>query len=130
MGIKGIHHIALKCNGLQEFSKTVKFYKDILGLKLVRAWGSGKDMAMMLDTGAGVMEIFANAEDKPNVGAIRHFAFNVDDTAETVEKVRKAGYKITMEPTNIVIPSNPPYPAKIAFCIGPVGEEIEFFEEK
>ncbi len=130
MGIKGIHHIALKCSGLQEFTKTVKFYKDILGLKLIRAWGSGKDMAMMLDTGAGIMEIFANAEDEPNVGAIRHFAFSVDDTAEIVEKVRKAGYKITTEPTNIVIPSNPPYPAKIAFCIGPVGEEIEFFQEK
>ena len=44
-----------------------------------------------------------------------------------VEAVRKAGYEITMEPTDNCIPSNPPYPARIAFCIGPVGEEIEFF---
>ena len=44
--------------------------------------------------------------------------------------LRAAGYKITMEPTDIVIGSTPPYPARIAFCIGPVGEELEFFCEK
>jgi glyoxylase I family protein len=35
-----------------------------------------------------------------------------------------------MEPTDICIPSAAPYPARIGFCIGPVGEEIEFFQEK
>ena len=37
---------------------------------------------------------------------------------------------VTVEPKDICIPSNPPYPARIGFCIGPVGEEIEFFQEK
>jgi glyoxylase I family protein len=32
-----------------------------------------------------------------------------------------------MEPKDIVIASEPPYPARIGFCIGPVGEEVEFF---
>ena len=32
--------------------------------------------------------------------------------------------------TNIEIQSNPIFPARIAFCVGPVGEEIEFFDEK
>ncbi|MEI3049677.1 MAG: hypothetical protein ACLTEU_10860 [Roseburia inulinivorans] len=26
--------------------------------------------------------------------------------------------------------SNPPFPIRVAFCIGPVGEEIEFFQER
>ena len=31
---------------------------------------------------------------------------------------------------DIVIASEPPFPAKIAFCRGPLPEEIEFFQEK
>jgi len=57
-------------------------------------------------------------------------AFAVKDVDACVEAVRAAGYEITVEPNDIVIPSNPPLPARIAFCIGPVGEEIEFFCEK
>ena len=128
--IKGIHHIALKAKGLDNFNKLVEFYRDILGLPVVRTWGTEKDPAMMLDTGAGLLEIFANAKDKLGSGALRHMAFEVDNTDACVAAVRAAGYEITMEPTDIVIASEPPYPARIAFCIGPVGEEVEFFQVK
>ena len=43
---------------------------------------------------------------------------------------RKAGYAVTMEPVDIEIMSKPSLPARIAFIIGPVGEEIELFCEK
>lgn len=128
--IKGIHHIALKCHGIEEFDKTVKFYSEILGLPIARCWGEGVSQGIMLDTGAGLLEIFANAEDYPEASIVRHFAFDVEDTDACVEAVRAAGYKITMEPTDIVIASEIPYPARIAFCIGPVGEEVEFFKVK
>ena len=128
--IKGIHHIALKAKGLDNFNKLVEFYRDILGLPVVRTWGTAEDPAMMLDTGAGLLEIFANANDELGSGALRHMAFEVDNTDACVAAVRAAGYKITMEPTDIVISSEPPYPARIAFCIGPVGEEVEFFQVK
>ena len=128
--VKGVHHIAIKCCGVEEFEKAVSFYKDIIGLKVARSWGEGENQGIMLDTGAGLFEIFANAEEKLPMGAFRHVALDVEDTDSLVEAVRKAGYQITMEPTDIVIGSNPPYPARIAFCIGPVGEEIEFFNVK
>ncbi|MBE6600584.1 MAG: VOC family protein [Ruminococcaceae bacterium] len=128
--IKGIHHIALKAKGLDNFNKLVEFYRDILGLPVVRTWGTAEDPAMMLDTGAGLLEIFANANDELGSGALRHMAFEVDNTDACVAAVRAAGYKITMEPTDIVISSEPPYPARIAFCIGPVGDEVEFFQVK
>lgn len=128
--IKGIHHIALKCHGIEEFDKTVKFYSELLGLPVARRWGEGTGQGIMLDTGAGLLEIFANAEDYPTSSIVRHFAFDVEDTDACVEAVRAAGYKITMEPTDIVIASEIPYPARIAFCIGPVGEEVEFFKVK
>ena len=125
--ITGIHHIALKACGTEEYAKLVKFYTEILGLPIVRTWGEGGNSAMMIDTGAGLLEIFANGEEKLSQGALRHLAFQVEDTDVCVEAVRAEGYEITMEPTDIVIPSEVPYPARIGFCIGPVGEEVEFF---
>ena len=37
---------------------------------------------------------------------------------------------IAVEPKDITIASQPPLPARIAFAVGPCGEEIEFFQEK
>lgn len=128
--VTGIHHIALKAQGLEAYRKTVSFYHDLLGLPIARTWGEGENVGIMLDTGAGLIEIFANAADDPGQGAVRHMALGVEDTDACVAAVRDAGYEITREPVDIVIASDPPYPARIAFCIGPVGEEIEFFQLK
>ena len=128
--INGVHHIALKAKGLENFRELVNFYHGILGLPIVREWGEGEGIGMMLDTGAGLLEIFANAPDRLGSGALRHLAFDVENTDVCLEAVRAAGYTVTMEPTDIVIASDPPYPARIAFCIGPVGEKVEFFQVK
>ena len=128
--ILGVHHIALKAMGDEKYGKLMEFYRDILGMPVVREWSSGGGKAAMLDTGAGLLEIFSNATDELGMGALRHLAFAVEDTDACIEAVKAAGYKVTMEPTDIIIGSEPPYPARIAFCIGPVGEEVEFFKEK
>lgn len=128
--VTGIHHIALKARGLEEFRKTVAFYQDLLGLPMARTWGEGENSAVMLDTGAGLIEIFANGTDAPGQGAVRHVALQVENTDDCIEAVRRAGYHIISEPVDVTIPSNPPYPVRIAFCNGPVGEEIEFFQVK
>jgi glyoxylase I family protein len=128
--ILGIHHIAIKAEGLAAFERLLQFYHEILGLPVVRRWGEGESQGVMLDTGAGLLELFANAPDTLSAGALRHMALEVEDTDVCIEAVRAAGYKVTMEPTDIVIASDPPYPARIAFCVGPVGEEVEFFHVK
>lgn len=38
--------------------------------------------------------------------------------------------EVFVEPKDIEIQSDPRFPARIAFCRGPLGEEIEFFCEK
>lgn len=126
--ITGIHHIALKAKGTEAFAKLIEFYHEILGMPIIRRWGDGENLGAMLDTGAGLLEIFSNAPDILSQGALRHLAFEVEDPDVCIEAVRKAGYKVTIEPKDIVIASEPPYPARIAFCIGPVGEEVEFFK--
>ena len=125
----GIHHVALKCNGTAEFEKTLDFYQNTLGLELVRSWGEGEKAGAMLSTGDGLLEVFASGEPLPQ-GTIRHFALRTERVDDCVAAVRSAGYPITVEPKNIVIAADPPFPVRIAFCVGPVGEEIEFFQEK
>ncbi len=128
--ITGIHHIAIKCGSMELYEKTMHFYHDILGLPIARTWGEGENIAAMVDTGAGMLEIFAKATDTPSVGVVRHFAFDVEDTDACYEAVIAAGYESIMAPKDLVIASEPPYPARIAFCRGPLGEEVEFFHVK
>lgn len=127
--IHGIHHAALKCCGTEEFEKTIAFYRDVLGLTVRRTWGQGESAGAMLDTGSGLMEIFANGRERLPQGAIRHIAFAAENVDACVEAVKQAGYTVFVEPKDIVIESELPYPARIAFCIGPVGEQIELFQE-
>jgi glyoxylase I family protein len=116
---------------MDEYDRTVKFYTETLGMDTVRCWGEGIASGIMIDTGDGsLMEIFADADERLPQGAVRHFALRTDDVDAAVSVVREAGYEVTMEPNDIVIESAVPFPARIAFVIGPAGEEIEFFCEK
>ena len=80
--VKGLHHVSMKCSSMEEYKKTVDFYKNI-----------------------------------------------TDDVDACVDAVKKAGYEVFIEPKNIEIASMPVFPTRIAFCRGPLGEEIEFFQE-
>ena len=128
--IKGIHHIALKAQGENEFLKAVSFYQDVLGMPMIRSWKNDVMLGAMLDTGNSFIEIFSNGTDRPEQGSIRHFALTTRDVDGCVKAVREAGYEITMESVDKEIPTSPPFPIRIAFCIGPLGEEIEFFCER
>ncbi len=123
--ITGIHHISMKCDTAEEYRRTKEFYLDVLGFTIKREWPEG----MMIDTGSGLLEIGNNQAGIRNIGALRHIAFRTDDTDAMTEKVRAAGYEVFMEPKNIVFRTEPEYPARIAFCYGPLGEEVEFFQE-
>ena len=46
------------------------------------------------------------------------------------EIVEKAGYEVFVKPKDIYIPAENPLVARIAFCYGPLGEQIELFYEK
>ncbi|MBP5358410.1 MAG: VOC family protein [Treponema sp.] len=121
--IKGIHHISMKCGTEAEFTKAKDFYIGLLGLKICREWPEG----IMIDTGNGFIEIFTNGEGTHALGAIRHVALLTDDVDEITEKVKAAGYEVFIEPNDKTIASNPPYHLRMAFCFGPVGEQIEFY---
>ena len=124
--IKGIHHISMKCNTEEEINRVKEFYISVLGLKIIREWSDG----FMIDTGSGDIEVFTNADVEHRLGAIRHFALLTDDVDSIADKVKAAGYEVFVEPVDKVIDSDPEYPIRMAFCFGPLGEQIEFFCER
>ncbi len=123
--IKGIHHVSMKCNTEEEIKKVKEFYLSVLGLEIVREWPDG----FMIDTGNGYIEIFTNDDGEHCLGSIRHFALLTDDVDSIAEKVKDAGYELFVEPNDKVIQSVPEYPIRMAFCYGPLGEQIEFFSD-
>ena len=128
LGGGGFHHIAMR---VRDFDASVKFYTEALGFKEKISWGEGDGRAIMLDTGDGnYLEIFAGGtpDSKPE-GAVIHFALRTTDTDAVVEHVRAAGAEITVEPKDVDIQSRPQNtPVRLAFCKGPDGEIIEFFQ--
>ena len=109
-------------------------YTEVIGLTVIRTWGSGENAAAMLGAGNCIVEVFASGQVSGSTGSINHFAFLTDDPDECVRRVREAGYQITAEPKDVEIhqehPEGEVYPLRVAFCIGPIGEEIEFFCER
>lgn len=126
--IHGIHHVALKYEGIEKFNKALHFYGDILALPILRRWGEDTSSVAMLDTGSGYLELFANSPGLSH-GVINHIAFAVSDVDAMIEKVRSQCYPIIVEPKDQLFPSVPPYAVRIGFCIGPGGEKVEFFKE-
>lgn len=124
--ITGIHHVSMKCGTAEEFARAKDFYLRVLGFSVVREWPEG----VMIDSGAGLLEIFCNGTGIRTKGAVRHIAFSTDDVDGIVAKVKAEGYDVFIEPNEITIRSVPEFHARMAFCFGPLGEEIEFFQEK
>ncbi|MBQ6173725.1 MAG: VOC family protein [Clostridia bacterium] len=123
--LRGIHHVSLKTDDPERFEEALRFYRDLLGCRIDRRWDAG----VLLDTGGGWIEIFSNGPGIADKGAVRHAALAVTDTDALAARLEAAGYPCFLGPRDLVIPSDPPLRARIAFLRGPLGEEIELFQE-
>ncbi len=123
--ISALHHVSMKCDDPLVFEKTIVFYTDILGFSVKRKWADG----VLLQSGTACIEIFTNDTGIRELGAIRHFALATDKVDELAVKIEAAGYEVFIKPKNIVIPCEPELHARISFFYGPLGEQVELFEE-
>ena len=125
----GFHHVAIKT---ADWAATIGFYTEALGFTEKIAWGQAPGRAIMLDTGDGnYLEVFEDLAYRPDPnGAIIHFALRSDDCDAALERARSAGAEVTVEPKDVAIPSQPVTPVRIAFCQGPEGAIIEFFQNE
>ncbi len=124
--IKGIHHVAMNCETKEKFEEVIHFYHDLLKLPILRQWEGG----VHLNCFNGCIEIFLDGSKPLDQGCIRHFAFATDYVDEIVDLVRKFGYKVSVEPKDVNMKTDPVFPIHIAFIEGPLGESIELFCEK
>ena len=127
--ISGFHHVCVKT---RDWDATLRFYQATLGCTVKIAWREAPQRAVMLDTGDGnYLEVFEDlAYSGPTNGAIYHFAFRTEQLDATAERVRAAGFKITVEPRDVTIATTNagPVPVRIFFYEGPNGESVEFLQ--
>ncbi len=130
LGGGGFHHVCVKT---RDWSRTMQFYKDVLGCTEKIAWRAEPQRAIMLETGDGnYMEVFEDLAYTPAPnGSVFHFAFRTTRLDDVAQRVRDFGAKITIEPKDVTIATTNGQggvPIRIFFCEGPNGESIEFFQ--
>ena len=133
----GVHHIALQT---RDWEASLRLYRDVLGMtELTSFTGGDGQTILLLDAGDGCcLELFeptadtlsANiptgaANDPVTHGPVTHIALTTTDAHAATERVREAGYEITVEPKEVTLGS---LEVTLSFFRGPNGEVLEFFE--
>ena len=125
-----ILHTMLRVGDLQ---RSVRFYTDVLGMKLLRTTERPEQKYSLAFVGydteerSAVIELTYNygVERYEMGGAFGHVAIGVPDVAAACAKVRGAGGKVTREPGPVKGGGS-----VIAFVEDPDGYKIEFIERK
>ena len=130
MSIRGFHHVAIR---VHDFEAAVAFYRDGLGFAERIRWSDGQKMIALLDTGGGdYVEILSNGRPPPQgEGAWAHLALRSDDCDADVARAVAAGATVAIAPKDMPIRTpDETVPVRLAFCRGPHGEIIEFFQNE
>ena len=125
-----ILHTMLRVGDLE---RSIKFYTEVLGMKLLRTSENAEYKYTLAFVGYGdesenaVIELTYNwGVDKYDLGtAYGHIALGVDEIYPTIESIRAAGGKITREPGPVLGGKT-----VIAFAEDPDGYKIEFIANK
>ena len=123
----GVHHIALQT---RDWDASLTLYRDVLGMTEVAIFSGGDGQKiMLLDAGDGShIELFEPTADTPTGAAndlVTHLALATTDARAATERVRRAGYEITIEPKEVTLGT---LQVTLSFFRGPNGEVLEFFE--
>jgi len=125
-----ILHTMLRVSDLQ---RSVKFYTEVLGMKLLRTTDRPEQKYSLAFVGydteenSAVLELTYNyGVDKYDLGsAFGHVAIGLADVAKSCEAVRRAGGKVTREAGPVKGGTT-----VIAFVEDPDGYKIEFIERR
>ncbi len=132
IGGGGFHHVAMH---VADLDASLRFYVDGLGFTPRIGWGQGNERAVMLDTGDGnYLELFAGgrrvdgSREAKAAGVFLHVALRTRDCDAAVERARRAGARVTVEPKDVDLQTSPVTRIRIAFFTGPDGETLELFQ--
>ncbi len=114
-----------------DYDRAVRFYRDVLGMAELANYDSERGRAVLLDAGAGTIEIGDEGHvayvDELEVGrrvapAVR-VALQVDDTAATTEALLGAGAALVAPPTAT------PWGSRNSRLDGPAGLQLTLFDD-
>ena len=126
--VTGLHHVSVSTPP-EDYPKALGFYRDFLGFEMICEVAiPAPDQLAMLSMGNTILELIPERSAGESSGALNHIALATDDVDELLEKVRTAGYEVTMEPDEFMLPHG--VAIRIAFFKGPAGESIELLCEK
>ena len=126
--VTGLHHVSLSTSP-EDYPKALRLYRDLLGFEMIcEAAPPAPDALAMLAMGNTVLELIPDGGGAAGSGPLAHIALATDDVDELLEEVRAAGYDVTMEPEDFVLPNG--VSIRIAFFRGPAGESVELVREK
>jgi lactoylglutathione lyase len=116
-----------------DLQRSVRFYTDVLGMKLLRTTDRPEQKYSLAFVGyddesrASVLELTYNygVEKYELGGAFGHIAVAVPDVGKACDQVRKAGGRVTREPGPVKGGTS-----VIAFVEDPDGYKIEFIESR
>lgn len=101
--MQSIHHIAIICSN---YDRSLSFYRDILGLTVIReVWRAERESWKCdLDAGNAQIELFSFPSppartSRPEACGLRHLAFLVDDLDAEVARLEAAG--VVCEPIRV-----------------------------
>ena len=119
--IKKLLHTRMRVNDLE---RTVKFYEDVLGLKVARRHTSprGAQLAFIATPNSDEEIELCQLPNSPSVQVqpdLMHLAFEVDDLEKFAAELKAKGYALSDGPTKTGSGST------IAFIDAPEGYEIE-----
>ena len=129
----GYAHMAIAA---KDFDKSLAFYQA-LGLKVYTQWGEGDTRIALLDMRDGsLIELFAKpALNTAQIAGVTegnpflHLAFSAQNVDEAYRVALEAGATPLKPPYEVPLPSHPlRLTLRVAFVIGPSGEELEFFK--
>lgn len=115
---------------VHDIERSIRFYTDAFGFTVVRRWGDAP-RAAMLDMGDGsLLELFERPDAEQQDGRLLHIALHANDVNAGYERALAAGAKEQVTPRDVDLPTEEPYPVRIAFVVGPDGESVELFCER
>jgi glyoxylase I family protein len=127
----GIHHVAVRTTDL---ASSLRLYHDVLGMRIVKEHEVPGRRLVLLDTGDGShIELAAPLDSAalPNTPEVnhplQHIALTTTDLPGVIERVRSAGYEITVEPRQTRLGESL---TTIAFFKGSAGELIELYQTR
>jgi len=105
MNIKELNHVAIR---VADIEKSVHFYSKVLnGTIILDECSDGKDRVVYVQIVNGVIELTQGKAGVDDLG-FRHIAFSMEEDANfdsSVEELKSAGYKFTIDPRATLIGS-------------------------